>query len=320
MTDPLVSVIVPLFNEEENIQPLYRELTQVLQHESISYQLIFVDDGSTDTTSARLRSITMNDPRVETVRFPRNFGQSAALQAGFDRAAGNVVVTMDGDLQNDPHDIPRLIAWLDRGFDVVCGWRRARQDTLITRKLPSWAANWLIGRLTGVRIHDSGCTLRAYRREVIKRMVLLPDMHRFVAALISLSGGRFHEIVVNHRPRRFGRSKYGLGRIWKVLLDLVALKMVLRFASHPSVWFALLSVPFLIAAVLAGAYSVLQSFNVGTAAEPVIVPPSIALSAAFMAVYLFLLGLFAELVVRHGDFRETDPLLVQDLTKGRNDG
>jgi hypothetical protein len=203
---------------------------------------------------------------------------------------------------------------------VVCGWRRAALDGSIARRLPTSVANWLIGRLTGVRIHDSGCTLRAYRIELIKRMGLLPDTHRSVEALIALSGSRVHEVVVNHRPPQgFGRSKYSLGRIWKVVVELVALQLVLRFASRPFVWFALLSVPFAIMAALAGAYTLLQSFGVVTATEAAIVPPSIALSTAFMAAYLVLLGLFGELIVRSADRREAEPLPTRDLASGRND-
>jgi glycosyltransferase involved in cell wall biosynthesis len=315
-----VSVVVPLLNEEESVDLLYRELTHVLQRERLSYQLIFVDDGSTDATCSKLRRITLNDSRVETIRFLRNFGQSSALQAGFDHARGRVVVTMDGDLQNDPHDIPRMLASLDEGYDVVCGWRRERHDKYVTRRLPSQVANWVIGRLSGVGVHDNGCTLKVYRNELVKRTVLLPDMHRFLAPLLSLSGGRWKEVVVNHRPRRFGRTKYGLGRIWKVALDMMALKMILRFVSHPSSWFAMLGIPFVSAAALAGTVGVLQWTREATPADIPVVVPAIALLSSFMAVYLVLLGLLAELVVHYGDFSETEPLMVEVGRKGRADG
>jgi len=314
-----LSVVVPLFNEEENIEPLYRELLLVLQKEPISFELILVDDGSTDTTPSKLRLLAMRDRRVEAIRFSRNFGQSAALQAGFDRARGRVVVTMDGDLQNDPQDIPRLLAGIDQGYDVVCGWRRSRRDHLISRKLPSKAANWLIGRLSGVRVHDNGCTLRAYRNELVKRTILLPDMHRFLAPLLSLSGGKWKEIVVHHRARRFGRTKYGLGRIWKVALDLVALKMILRFVSHPAAWFSLLSAPLILLAGLAGIFALVAWISDAPDLEIQLVLPSIALIASSTAIYLTLLGLLAELVVHYGNFRETEPLLVRSVRKGVED-
>jgi glycosyltransferase involved in cell wall biosynthesis len=320
VTDLDLSVVVPVLNEEENVDLVYREISQVLQRERVSYQLIFVDDGSTDATCNKLRRITLNDPRVETIRFPRNFGQSSALQAGFDRALGKVVVTMDGDLQNDPHDIPHLMRWINQGYDVVCGWRRSRQDRWFTRRLPSQVANWLIGRLSGVRVHDNGCTLKAYRNELVKRTVLLPEMHRFLAPLLSLSGGRWKEIAVNHRPRRFGRTKYGLGRIWKVALDMLALKMILRFVSHPSAWFGLLCTPFVVTGALTFGVGLLQWMTSATPNKIPIVLPAVALLCSFCAVYLVLLGLLAELVVHYGDFSETEPLVVQVERKRSSDG
>ncbi len=307
---PVLSVVVPVLDEEESVEALYAELTAALVGAVESYELIWIDDGSTDRTAERLRAICARDPRVRLIRFRRNYGQTAALQAGFDDAAGRVVVTLDGDLQNDPRDIPRLLAGIAEGFDVVTGWRRSRQDRLWSRRLPSRAANWVISRLTGVRIHDNGCTLRAYRGEVVKRARLYADMHRFLAPMLSLSGCRFKEVEVNHRARRFGRSKYGLGRIWKVFLDLLTVKMLLRFGSHPAAWFAILGLPFAVAALIAVAVSVYFYLAVPEQQAFDIVVPSISVLFVFAAAHLLLLGFFAELVVRAGDYRESEPILT----------
>ncbi len=319
-SEPRLSVVVPLFNEEENVQPLYDEITAALEGVVDSYELVLVDDGSTDRTVERLRRICGHDARVKGLRFRRNYGQTAAIQAGFDTARGEVVVTLDGDLQNDPRDIGRMLDELDAGFDVVTGWRRDRKDVFLTRKVPSVAANWLIGRLTGVRIHDNGCTLKAYRREVVKRARLYSEMHRFLAPMLSLSGCRYREVVVNHRARRFGESKYGLGRIWKVFLDLLTVKMLLRFATHPAAWFAILGFPFVVAGLAVTALSV-YLYVQAPAGEPFeIVVPSIAVLLVFAAAHLVLLGMFAELVVRAGDYRETEPILTRVETGAVSSG
>lgn len=310
-----LSLIVPVFNEEDNVSLLHREITRALEGVVGSYEVLFVDDGSRDTTPEKLRSIAAADPRVTVIRFRRNFGQTAAIQAGFDQAAGEVVVTLDGDLQNDPADIGLFLEEIERGHDVVCGWRRERKDRLVSRRLPSVVANRLIGALTGVHIHDNGCTLKAYRREVVKRARLYAEMHRFIAPMLSLSGCRYKEVEVHHRPRRFGRSKYGLSRIWKVFLDLLAVKMLLRFVSHPAAWFAVLAFPFLVLAAVAGVGSVYLYATASSGEFPVIVP-SITMLAAFAALHLLLLGMFAELVVQVGDYRETEPILTAVELKG----
>ncbi len=310
-----LSVVVPVYNEDENVEPLHSELGAALAGlarfatREAGYELIFVDDGSTDATGERLRAICDRDPRVVALRFRRNYGQTAAIQAGFDRAAGRIVVTLDGDLQNDPADIGRLLELVDQGYDVVSGWRKERKDRALTRRLPSIVANWMIGRLTGVRLHDNGCTLKAYRREVVKRARLYSEMHRFLAPMLSLSGCRYKEVIVNHRPRLFGRSKYGLSRIWKVMLDLLTVKMLLRFATHPAAWFAILGFPFALAALVTTAASVyLYATAAGEGFD--IVVPSVTVLLVFAAFHLLLVGMFAELVVRFGDYRETEPILT----------
>jgi glycosyltransferase involved in cell wall biosynthesis len=230
---PQISVVIPVFDEAENVLDLHREITASLVSHGRPYEVIFVDDGSRDATVDRLLEIEAHDPRVRVLRLRRNFGQTAAFSAGFDHARGDVIVTSDGDLQNDPADIPLLLARLDEGFDMVCGWRRARQDDA-SRKVPSWLANRLISWATGVHLHDYGCSLKAMRLEVVRGMRLYGEMHRFIPAIASWMGVSVAEVPVNHRPRTRGRSKYGLGRTLRVLLDLFTVKFLLEFGTRPS--------------------------------------------------------------------------------------
>lgn len=311
MTEPIdLSVVIPVYNEEQSVGLVHSELTAALEPFGASYELIFVDDGSTDSTLDELLSICRQDPRATVIRFRRNYGQSAAIQAGFDHATGGVLVTLDGDLQNDPADIPALLAAISEGYDVVCGWRRRRRDRFLSRRLPSLTANWLIARITGIRIHDNGCTMRAYRREFAKKVRLYSEMHRFLAPLLSLSGCRYKEVTVNHRPRRFGRSKYGLARIWSVALDLLVIKMLIRFTVHPAAWFAVLCAPFALASVLAGGVSVFLYAAANDSGDFPIIMPSITLLCVFLWLHLLLSGICAELVVRAGDYRESDPIVA----------
>jgi glycosyltransferase involved in cell wall biosynthesis len=304
-----LSVIVPLYNEEESAGALYEEIRAAADRLGRSWELLLVDDGSTDDTAGRLREISCRDSRVRVIRFRRNYGQTAALQAGFDHAQGRVVITLDGDLQNDPNDFELLLDTLDEGYDVVSGWRRDRKDKMISRRLPSRAANWLIGRLTGVDIHDNGCTLKAYRADVVKRARLYAEMHRFLMPMMALSGSRWKEVAVNHRPRRFGRSKYGISRIWKVFLDLLTIKMLLGFTTRPAKWFALLSAPFLAGMLLAFAASVYIDLTLAPGHKYPLVFPAITILCAFAFAHLVIVGLFSELVVRMGDFRPAETAL-----------
>ena len=229
-----VSVVVPLRDEEANVDPLLEELLPVLAQGPSSFEVILIDDGSTDATFARLSAWHQREARLHVLRFSRNFGQSAAFTAGFAVARGRVIVTFDGDLQNDPTDIPRLVA-LAETADVVCGWRRRRQDVWLTRQLPSVVANWLIGRAGGVALHDNGCSLKVFRAEAVRPLQLEPGMHRYLPAIVSQQGGRVVEVEVHHRPRRFGRSKYGLSRTFQVVGDLLRLRSLMRrAASRPS--------------------------------------------------------------------------------------
>jgi glycosyltransferase involved in cell wall biosynthesis len=310
-----VTIVVPLYNEEESVEVLYREVSAAADRLGRSWELLLVDDGSTDGTAGRLRAICARDSRVRGLRFRRNYGQTAALQAGFDHAEGRVVITLDGDLQNDPNDFGLLLDTLDQGYDVVSGWRRDRKDKLISRRVPSLAANWLIGALTGVDIHDNGCTLKAYRSDVVKKARLYAEMHRFLAPMMSLSGCRYKEIVVNHRARRFGQSKYGISRIWKVFLDLLTVKMLLGFITRPAAWFGLLALPFAAASLAAalGAGYIYLIYLQRTPGSPYpIVFPSMAILFAVAAAHLLAVGMLAELVVKVGDFREKDAVLLSD--------
>ena len=229
---PQISVVVPVLNEQDNIEPLYEQITQTLD-DKYKYEIIFVDDGSSDNSFAILSRLQKTDSKVCVIRFRKNFGQTAALSAGFTHARGNIIAAIDADLQNDPADIPKMIDKLEEGFDVVSGWRKKRHDKVITRLVPSKIANWLISKITGVKLHDYGCTLKAYRKEILAEIKLYGEMHRFIPALASWSGARIAEMQVNHRPRTAGSAKYGLERTLKVLLDLITVKFLLSFSTKP---------------------------------------------------------------------------------------
>ena len=242
--EPLVlldlSVVVPFYDEEEAVAPFFAELLGVLDRLSLRAEVIAIDDGSSDGTYAALAAVHARDPRVKVLRFRRNFGQTAGLAAGFARARGRVIVTMDGDLQNDPADIPRLLARLDDGFDVVSGWRHDRQDDLWTRVLPSRIADGIISMATHVQLHDYGCGIKAYRREIASSLRLYGEMHRFLPAIAGDLGARVTELEVNHRPRRLGRSKFGLSRTVRVVLDLLTVKFLSDFSTRPIQVFGML--------------------------------------------------------------------------------
>jgi glycosyltransferase involved in cell wall biosynthesis len=233
---PVVSVVIPIYNEADNLDDLHGELTAALEAMGRPYEIIVVDDGSTDGSLKRLAAIESRDRRVRVLALRRNFGQTAAFSAGFDHARGDVIVTSDGDLQNDPADIPRLVARLDEGFDMVCGWRQQRQDPA-SKRMPSWFANRIISWATGVHLHDYGCSLKAMRSEVVRGLRLYGEMHRFIPAVASWMGVTLAEMAVNHRPRRRGSSKYGLGRTVRVLLDLFTVKFLLSYATRPAHFF-----------------------------------------------------------------------------------
>lgn len=255
-----LSIIVPLFNEEENVEPLYRELADTLGRLGRSHEILFVDDGSTDTTVERLRRASTGDPHVRIIRFRRNFGQTAAISAGLDYARGEILCLMDGDLQNDPADIGRLLDKLAEGYDVVSGWRRRRRDPFFMRRLPSAVANWLISWISGVRLHDYGCTLKVYRREVLADVRLYGEMHRFIPIYASWYGSRIAEIEVNHRLRRGGRSNYGLARTGKVILDLIVILFLSHYSRKPIYVFGGFGLIMFVLAFLLGSYGLYLKF------------------------------------------------------------
>jgi glycosyltransferase involved in cell wall biosynthesis len=295
-----LSLVVPVFDEEPNLWPLHAEIRAALDPQGRDWEALYVDDGSRDGSLRALRELQAADRRVRIVQLKRNSGQTAALAAGFEHARGRVVVTLDADLQNDPADIPRLVEELGRGFDVVTGWRQRRHDGFLLRRLPSLLANRLIARVTGVRIHDTGCTLKAFRREAVRGLVLYSDQHRFLPALVAGAGGRVGELVVNHRPRRFGRSKYGLSRAGRVLLDLLALQLTTTFSQRPLRYFALLALPFALGALvaLASAGAHLASAALDEAAWRA--AATVFALFAMVSVFLLLLGFLAELAVKAG--------------------
>jgi len=301
-----LSVVVPVFNEEESLPVLFAEIVAALEHlpEGRNSEIIFVDDRSTDRSLEVLLELHARDPRVCIVRFRRNYGQTAGLAAGFDVARGRVVVTLDGDLQNDPADIPRLVAELEKGYDVVAGWRKKRHDGFVLRRLPSLLANRLIAWVTGVAIHDTGCTLKAFRRELVKSMALYAEQHRFLPLLSAGSGARITELVVNHRPRVYGHSKYGIGRATRVVLDLMAIKFVSQFSHRPIQYFGTISLLTLASGFLFALIALIPfgrgESHLGSAGftewEMAVVTILCLIFSAF--VYFALLGLLGELAVK----------------------
>jgi glycosyltransferase involved in cell wall biosynthesis len=236
---PEISIIVPVYNEEPNLKVLIESILKVMRPEGRPFELILIDDGSTDRGPEAVRALKPNTPELRAVFLRRNFGQSAAMTAGFDHARGRIVVTMDADLQNDPKDIPAMIAKLEEGYDLVSGWRQDRQDPFFSRRLPSMPANWLIGKATGVRLHDYGCSLKAYRGDLSRNLLLYGELHRFIPVLASIYGARIAEMPVSHHPRKMGRSKYGVGRTYRVLLDLLLMLFFQKFATRPLQFFGL---------------------------------------------------------------------------------
>jgi glycosyltransferase involved in cell wall biosynthesis len=298
LPDVQLSIVVPLYNEAESVGPLVEAVRSALADHS-AWELVLVDDGSRDRTVAIATELAAADPRIRLVPLARNYGQTPAMQAGFDEARGRIVVSMDGDLQNDPLDIPRVVAKLEEGYDLVAGYRERRQDKLLSRKVPSWIANRIIRRITGVDIRDNGCSLKGYRRELLDRIYLYSDMHRFIPAVAAATAGaRISEIPVRHHARRFGQSKYGLSRIAKVLADLLTITMIRSFRERPLALFA---------AGAAGATALSAAFAVaalavmlrhGVTPERMVVLPGAAILWLGLAVYLLMLGLVGEIALR----------------------
>jgi glycosyltransferase involved in cell wall biosynthesis len=292
-----ISVVVPVLNEEENLPILHQRLTEALAGNGYSYEIIIVDDGSTDRSFDVMQELQAQDDHLRVVRFRRNYGQTAAFAAGFDRARGDVVITLDADLQNDPADIPALMAKMAEGYDVVSGWRVDRQDRFLDRRLPSIVANRLIGWTTGVRIHDYGCSLKAYRRDVLTDVRLYGDLHRFIPALAHAAGARVTEIPVSHHPRRYGRAKYGLSRTLKVILDILAVRFLMSYSTRPIHIFGLLGLLSFAAGVVILLYlAVVRLFLLQPVADRPLMLLGILLT--MLGVQLVTSGLLAEMVTR----------------------
>ncbi len=290
-----ISVIVPILNEEESVALMRERVFGALEPLGRPFELIFVDDGSTDESFPRLEAMTEADPRIVVLKFRRNAGQTAAMTAGIEYARGQYLVTMDGDLQNDPADIPMMLAKLEEGYDLVVGWRINRQDKWLSRKLPSMIANWLIGKVTGLPIRDNGCSLKVYRARIIKAVPLYSDMHRFIPAMTLPLGARIAEVGVRHHARQFGTSKYGLSRIYKVLLDLIAIKTLLLFARHPLRRFAGLATLSALAACVFG-WQVVS--RLGETTGSLMIHTALAALFGSLAIFLLLLGAIGALTFR----------------------
>lgn len=315
MSRPDVSLVVPMYNEQENVAPLCEAVSEALRDWDRSYELILVDDGSSDDTLPGLRRQADKDPRVRVLALKQNSGQTLAMFAGFRHARGAVVVSMDGDLQNDPRDIPQLVDRLDDGFDVVCGWRKNRQDTFVNRTLPSKIANALIARMTGIKIHDNGCSLKAYRAGVIRSLELYSEMHRFLPALSSMTGARIDEVVVRHHPRVRGTSKYGIMRTFRVLSDMVTIKMITQFGSRPGLWFGLLSLPWLVLGLLSTGYWLLGIWVLDL--DVTIIFPSLGVMFFYLFGHMVSIWMLSESYLAHAD-REYLKRLSRVLTATEN--
>jgi glycosyltransferase involved in cell wall biosynthesis len=295
---PDISVVIPFYNEEGNVVPLLKKLTARMQTIGRSYEIICVDDGSTDGTVVKLKEGLKTFRSVRVVLLRRNFGQTAALSAGIDHSYGDIIVTMDGDMQNDPDDIPKLLEKTDEGYDIVSGWRKDRKESFILRRLPSRMANWLISRMSKVKLHDYGCTLKAYRRNVAKNLNLYGEMHRFIPALASRYGASITEVVVNDSPRNSGKSKYGIARTYKVILDLLTLKFFLSFFHRPMLFFGFAG----LVSLLIGLVLVINGFYIRAILHQSIYKRPLFTVVApltiILGVQLLSIGLFSEMMMR----------------------
>src|SRR5215813_10267414 len=312
---PDLSVVIPIRNEEANLAELHRQLTDSLSAWGRPYEILLIDDGSNDGSYPIMAELHARDPRVTVIRFRRNFGQTAAFSAGFAHARGHIIVTADGDLQNNPKDIPSMVDKLESGYDIVCGWRRDRKDKWLTRRLPSMMANKLISSATGVQLHDYGCSLKAFRAEVVKPLRLYGEMHRFIPAIASEQGVAIRELTVRHRPRRHGRSKYGIGRTIRVILDLLTVKFLLSYSTRPLQIFGLIGGAMgLVGAAILGWLAGVRLLGVlhviadqSIANRPVLL---FGILLVFTGVQLVTLGLLAELQARTYHESQNKPIYV----------
>lgn len=295
--DIFLSVVIPIYNEEENIPLLYGEIISAVNGKYKEVEIIFINDGSADGSLDQLNALHRKDPRAKIINFRKNFGQSTAISAGFDYCGGDVIVTLDGDLQNDPADIPLIVEKMSEGYDIVNGWRKDRKDKLLTKKIPSFFGNKLVSFITKVKLHDYGCTLRGFKRDVVKNLKLYGEMHRYIPAIASRMGIKSVEIPVNHRERRFGKSKYGLSRTFRVVLDLISIKYLLSFSHRPLQIFGGMGILMMGSGFLTGLYLTYVKYVLGQAigGRPLLF---FTVLAIFLGVQLVTLGLIAEMLTR----------------------
>jgi len=319
MKEQSLSIIIPVYNEEDNVLPLHQKITEALDSMGQPYEVIIVDDGSTDKTAQRLKELAKSDNRLKVIHLRRNFGQTPAMMAGIDAATGDILIPMDGDLQNDPHDIPKLLAKLAEGYDVVSGWRKDRQDHPLKRNLPSRVANRLISFISGVHLHDYGCSLKAYRKAIIKGVKLYGEMHRFVPIYAAWQGAKVTEVGVTHYPRVHGISKYGFDRTIKVILDLIVVKFLDKFAHKPMYLFGGFGlVTFLISFLLFGLMLYLKIFNNKSFIEtPLPMAVTLFTLMGFMSIFM---GLIAEILMRTYHESQNKPTYIVDRTRNCEDG
>jgi len=320
MSTPLdLSVVVPLYNEEESLPHLVEQLLQALRPSGERFELVLVNDGSSDRTAEVLEQISREVPELVAVLLRKNYGQTAAMAAGFDVAQGEVIVSLDGDLQNDPADIPMLLAKLRQGYDLVSGWRHQRQDAALQRKLPSLIANRLIGRVTGVKLHDYGCSLKAYRREVLSDMRLYGELHRFLPALAFIEGARITEVKVNHRARQFGSSKYGIDRTFRVLMDLLTVWFMKRFLTRPMYVFGFGGLIAMFGSLVASTYLLAVKLMGGDIGNRPLLTLAVVLGLA--GIQLFCFGLLGELLIRTYHESQGRPIYrIRDTLRGGRTG
>ena len=293
----LLSVVIPIYNEEENVDPLYREIAAAVDGKYKDFEIIFINDGSVDRSFHQLKTLNQEDPRVKIINFRKNFGQSTAISAGFDYCKGDIVVTLDGDMQNDPADIPLIVEKVMEGYDIVNGWRKNRKDKLFTKKIPSFFGNKLISFITRVKLHDYGCTLRGFKREVVKNLKLYGEMHRYIPAIASRMGIKSIEVPVNHRARKFGKSKYGMSRTFRLVLDLISIKYLLSFSHRPLQIFGGLGILLMGLGFLMGIYLTYVKYVL---LQPIAGRPLLFFTvlSIFVGFQLITLGLIAEMLTR----------------------
>ena len=314
MLEQSLSIIIPVYNEEDNIEPLHAQLSEVLEALELTYEIILVDDGSSDQTPVRLGALAAKDPMVKVIHLRRNFGQTAAMMAGIDEAQGEILIPMDGDLQNDPADIPKLLAKLEEGYDCVSGWRKDRQDHPLKRNFPSRVANFLISAISGVRLHDYGCSLKAYRRKIIKDVKLYGEMHRFIPIYACWQGAKVTEVGVTHHPRVHGVSKYGINRTIKVILDLIVVKFLDKFAHKPMYLFGGFGLTSIAISMILFFWMLYLKYFADKSfiATPLPIAVTLFFLMGFMSIFM---GLISEILMRTYHESQNKPTYIVDKTR-----